>query len=467
MTDHSTRTETDSLGPVEVPAHRLWGAQTQRALGLFAIGREPMPPELVEAFALIKKACAQANARAGRLDPDRAALIGRVCDELLAGEHADMFPLPVWISGSGTQYNMNVNEVIANRCSQLAGRQPGSMDPVHPNDHVNMSQSTNDVFPSAMYVAAALAATRSLLPAARGLARSLADKAARWADVVKIGRTHMQDATPLTLGQEFSGYAAMMEQSADRVQAALADVLRLPLGGTAVGTGVNAHPGFDAQATAGVAALAGLAFVPAPNKFAAQGSHDALVHLSAALKTLAGSLHKIACDIRLLGCGPRAGLGELILPANEPGSSIMPGKVNPTQCEAVTMVCMQVVANDAAVTQGGMAGTLEMNASKPLMIHNVMTSLRLLADAMESFRTHLLDGLRPDTARIAAHVGNSLMLVTALSPAIGYESAARIAHHAHAEGLTLRQAALALGLVDEAEFDRLVDPARMVEPQAD
>jgi fumarate hydratase class II len=378
-----------------------------------------------------------------------------------------MFPLPVWISGSGTQYNMNVNEVIANRASQLSGRPLGSNDPVHPNDHANMSQSTNDVFPTAMHVASALAATRSLLPAARRCRDTLAARAQEWAQVVKIGRTHLQDATPLTLGQEFSGYAAMLDDGVARIEAALADVLRLPLGGTAVGTGLNAHPGFDAEATALLAALTGLAFTPAPNKFAAQGSHDSLVHLSGALKTLAGSLHKIACDIRLLGSGPRAGLGELILPANEPGSSIMPGKVNPTQCEALAMVCMQVVGNDTAVTLGGMAGTLEMNASKPLIIHNIMTSIRLLADGMESFRTHLLDGLAADHARIAGHVAHSLMLVTALSPQIGYESAARIARHAHAQGITLREAALALKLVSEADFDRLTAPARMIAPQTD
>ncbi|MUM77665.1 class II fumarate hydratase [Pseudodesulfovibrio sp. F-1] len=459
-----TRMEKDSLGPVAVPADRLWGAQTQRALTLFAIGREPMPEEMIEAFAVIKKACALTNGAAGRLDAERAGLIAQVCDELLAGEHAAMFPLPVWISGSGTQYNMNVNEVIANRCSQLAGIPLGSGEPVHPNDHVNMSQSTNDVFPSAMNVAAALAVTRSLLPSARRMTRTLEDKARTWADVVKLGRTHMQDATPLTLGQEFSGYAAMVWDGMDRTEAALAGVLRLPLGGTAVGTGVNAHPGFDAAATARVAGLTGLAFAPAPNKFAAQGSHDDLVHLSAALKTLAVSLHKIACDIRLLGSGPRAGLGELILPANEPGSSIMPGKVNPTQCEAMVMACLQVMANDTAVTLGGAAGSLEMNACKPLIVHNVMSSIRLLADAMESFCAHLLDSLAPDRERIAAHLERSLMLVTALSPAIGYDKAARIARHAHDKGLTLREAALALNLMDAAEFDRLTDPARMIAP---
>jgi fumarate hydratase class II len=461
----ATRTETDSLGRIEVPADRLWGAQTQRALTLFTIGREPMPSEMVEAYSFIKKACAQANRDAGKLDPGLAALVIEVCDELLAGEHADMFPLPVWISGSGTQFNMNVNEVIANRCSQMAGTPLGSKRPVHPNDHVNMCQSTNDNFPSAMFVAAALGVVRSLLPAARGLRHGLAARADEWADVVKIGRTHMQDATPLTLGQEFSGYAAMLDDNLARLEQAMAGVLCLPLGGTAVGTGINAYPGFDVDATGRLAELTGLAFRPAANKFAVQGSHDALVHLSAALKTLAASLHKIACDIRLLGCGPRAGLGELILPANEPGSSIMPGKVNPTQCEALTMVAMQAMANDAAVTMGGMAGTLEMNASKPLMIYNVMNSIRLLADGMDSFRTHLLDGLEADLTRIESHVRHSLMLVTALNPVIGYEKAARIAQHAHRQGVTLRQAALDLDLVSEEEFDRVVVPRRMINPR--
>jgi fumarate hydratase class II len=458
------RMESDSLGQVEVPAHRLWGAQTQRALGHFTIGREPMPSEMIEAFAVLKKACAQANRDAGRLDADKAALVIRVFDEILAGEHNDMFPLPVWISGSGTQFNMNVNEVVANRCSQLAGEPLGSKRPVHPNDHVNMCQSTNDTFPSAMFIASALGVTRVVIPAVEALRDSLAARAREWADVVKIGRTHMQDATPLTLGQEFSGWAGMLDDTLPRLETALQGVLRLPLGGTAVGTGINAYPGFDADATGRIKALTGLAFIPAPNKFTVQGSHDALVQLSGTLKTLAAGLYKIACDIRLLGCGPRAGLGELILPANEPGSSIMPGKVNPTQCEALTMVAMQAMANDAAVTLGNMSGTLEMNAAKPLIIFNVMNSIRLLADGMNSFRTYLMDGLKADLTRIGQHVANSLMLVTALNPVIGYEKAAKIALHAHHQGTTLREAALDLGLISAEEFDRVMVPAKMVAP---
>ena len=459
------RIETDSLGTVEVPADRLWGAQTQRALTLFAIGNDPMPPEMIEAYAILKKGCALANHGAGRLSRERRDLIVRVCDEILAGEHRDMFPLSVWISGSGTQFNMNVNEVIANRCSQLDGQVPGSKVPVHPNDHVNLSQSTNDNFPSAMFMAAALGVVRRLIPAVNALHASFAARAEEWRDIVKIGRTHMQDATPLTLGQEFSGYAGLLADNAARVEAALAGVYTLPLGGTAVGTGINAYAGFDADAIGHIAGLTGLPFTPAPNKFAVQGSHDGLVHLSGALKTLAASLHKIACDIRLLACGPRAGLGELILPANEPGSSIMPGKVNPTQCEALTMVAMQAMANDLAVTLGGSGGMLEMNVYKPLMIFNVMNSIRTLADAMDSFRTHLMDGLRADRERIRAHTDRSLMLVTALNPVIGYEKSARIALHAHEKGITLREAALELGLISGEEFDRIVVPEQMVTPR--
>lgn len=458
------RTEKDSLGTVEVPADKLWGAQTQRALTLFPIGSDLMPREMIEAYALLKMACAMANHSADKLSDEARDLIVQVCGELLAGDHADQFPLPVWISGSGTQYNMNVNEVIANRCSRITGNALGSKLPVHPNDHVNRSQSTNDNFPSAMYMAAAMGVTRTLLPAANEFAESLAAHAEAWADIVKIGRTHMQDATPLTLGQEFSGYAGMVEDSIMRIEEALQGVLALPLGGTAVGTGINTYPGFDRDAIALIADLSGLPFIPARNKFAAQGSHDALVHLSAALKTLAGSLYKIACDIRLLACGPRAGLSELILPANEPGSSIMPGKVNPTQCEALTMVALQVMANDQAVTLGGSAGALEMNAYKPLMVHNVMQSIRNLGGAMTAFKANLLDGLEPNRDRIRDLLGRSLMLVTALNPAIGYEKAAEIALHAHRTGKTLKEAALELGHVTEEEFDRIVVPENMVKP---
>jgi len=460
------RVETDSLGSVEVPAERLWGAQTQRAMELFAIGTDLMPREMVEAYAILKMGCALANHTAGKIPDQARDLIVRCCEELLSGQHADMFPLSVWISGSGTQFNMNVNEVIANRCSQLAGQPLGSKEPVHPNDHVNCSQSTNDNFPSAMYMAASMGMVRDLLPAACSFRDSLASHAAEWAEIVKIGRTHMQDATPLTLGQEFSGFAGLIDDNIVRLEAALSDVYKLPLGGTAVGTGINAYPGFDKASVSHIADLSGLPFVPAPNKFTVQGSHDALVHLSGCLKTLANSLYKIACDIRLLACGPRAGLGELILPANEPGSSIMPGKVNPTQCEALTMVALQVMANDTAVTLGGSGGILEMNVYKPLMIFNVMNSIRTLSGAMESFTVNLLNGLSADTGRIKDLLNRSLMLVTALNPAIGYEKAAEIALYAHRTGITLKEAALKLGHVSEEEFDRIVVPEMMVKPQA-
>ncbi|MGL1863523.1 MAG: class II fumarate hydratase [Pseudodesulfovibrio sp.] len=459
------RIETDSLGTVEVPAERLWGAQTQRALTLFAIGTDKMPLEMVEAYAILKKACALANANADKLPANKKDLIVQVCDEILAGDHTDMFPLSVWISGSGTQFNMNVNEVIANRCSQLSGSPLGSKKPVHPNDDVNRSQSTNDNFPSAMYMAAALGVVRSLLPAATTFRDALAVKSDQWQDIVKIGRTHMQDATPLTLGQEFSGYAGLLTDTITRLEAALGTVYQLPLGGTAVGTGINAYPGFDTDAISLIATFTDLPFTPAPNKFTVQGSHDALVHLSAAIKTLAVALNKIANDIRLLACGPRAGLSELILPANEPGSSIMPGKVNPTQCESLTMVALQAMANDQAVTMAGTSGSLEMNVYKPLMIHNIMNSIRTLTDSMNAFRTHLLDGLTANTTQINQHVNNSLMLVTALTPAIGYENAATIAHNAHEKGITLKESAMELGLVSEKDFDKIVVPEQMVKPR--
>ena len=459
------RTETDSLGPVDVPAHRLWGAQTQRALDLFGFGDDPMPAELVAAYAVLKKACAKANLAKGRLDQTKYDLIAAACDEALAGEHDDEFPLPKWISGSGTQYNMNVNEVIANRCSQLAGEPLGSKTPVHPNDHVNMCQSTNDNFPSAMYMAAAMGVAKKLLPELIRLVDGFAAKADLWAEVVKIGRTHMQDATPLTLGQELSGHASVLRDHARRIEAALVDVYALPLGGTAVGTGVNAYPGFDADAVAHIADMTGLPFVPAQDKFAVQAAHDALVHLSACFKGLAGGLLRIASDVRLLSSGPRAGLGELILPANEPGSSIMPGKVNPTQIESLTMAAMQVMANDEAVSLGGAGGILQMNVYKPLIIANVMHSIRLLSGSMDNFRRHCLDGLDINRERITELMEQSLMLVTALNPVIGYEKAAKVAQHAHKGGLTLREAALDLGVVSGEEFDRAVVPEQMIRPK--
>jgi fumarate hydratase class II len=458
------RIESDSLGDIAVPADKLWGAQTQRAIDYFTIGEERMPREMIRAYGVLKKAAAQVNRDQGRLPAELAALIITACDELLAHAHDAMFPLRVWMSGSGTQYNMNVNEVVANRCSQLAGTPLGSKKPVHPNDHVNMAQSTNDNFPSAMYMAAAIGVVERLLPAAVKLRDMLAAKAEIWKDIVKIGRTHLQDAVPLTLGQEFSGYVGQISDAVRRIKAALTEVYALPLGGTAVGTGVNAEPGFAEAAIAAIAALTGLPFVPAHNKFTVQGSHDALVHLSGALRTLAVALYKIANDIRLLACGPRAGLGELSLPANEPGSSIMPGKVNPTQCEALTMVAAQVMANDLAVSLGGAGGILEMNVYKPLMIYNIMQSIRLLADAMNNFRQFAVAGLEPDRRRIADLVGRSLMLVTALAPVIGYDKAAEIAHHAREHDLTLKEAALDLGYVTAEEFERVVVPARMTGP---
>ncbi|MEW6660111.1 MAG: class II fumarate hydratase [Thermodesulfobacteriota bacterium] len=456
------RSETDSLGEVKVPADKLWGAQTQRSLKHFSIGGDLMPREMISAYALLKKGAARANHALGCLSPEKKDLIGQVCDEILAGRHDEMFPLHVWMTGSGTHFNMNVNEVIANRGSQLSGRPLGSKEPLHPHDDVNLSQSTNDSFPAAMHMAAALGVTGRLLPALQKLRDGLQDKAAAWQDLIKIGRTHLQDATPLTLGQEFSGYAALLDDDGERLQQALPGVYRLALGGTVVGTGLNAPPGFAPEAARQIAALTGLPFVTAANKFAVQGSHDALVQLSGTMKTLAASLYKIANDIRLLSCGPRAGFSELLLPANEPGSSIMPGKVNPTQCEALTMVAAQVMANDLAVAWGGAGGHLEMNTYKPLIIHNIMQSIRILADSMNNFRQFLVEGLEPNRQKIAANVERSLMLVTALSPVLGYDKASRIAHYALEHDLLLKEAAIKLGFITEAEFDRLVDPAKMV-----
>ena len=457
-----TRQETDSLGVVEVPADKLWGAQTQRSLEHFSIGRERMPPEMFTAYAILKKACAIANHGLGGLDAERSRLIVQACDEILAGKHDDMFPLHVWMTGSGTQFNMNVNEVISNRCSQIAGTPLGSHTPVHPNDHVNMSQSSNDNFPAAMYIAAALGVRQRLIPSVEALRDAIAAKAAEWKDIIKIGRTHMQDATPLTLGQEWSGYAGMLTDDLARLEGALPGVYQLALGGTAVGTGINAAPGFAQAAAVEIARLTGAPFVTAPNKFAVQGAHDALVQLSGTLRTLAVSLYKIANDIRLMACGPRAGFAELNIPENEPGSSIMPGKVNPTQCEALTMIAVQVMANDVAVGFGGAGGYLEMNVYKPLMIHNVMQSITLMSDGCVNFRKFLVEGTTPNLKKIAEDVERSLMLVTALSPVIGYEKAAQIAHYASHHDLTLKEAALKLGFVSEADFDRIVDPRKMV-----
>jgi len=462
MTD--SREETDSLGPVQVPADKLWGAQTQRSLEHFSIGRDLIPREMIHAYAILKKAAAQANHSGKRLDDQRFELITRVCDEILAGEHADMFPLHVWMTGSGTQFNMNVNEVISNRCCQIEGTPLGSKKPVHPNDHVNMSQSSNDTFPTAMYIATAVGANETLLPAVRDLAKAIAAKADEWKDIVKIGRTHMQDATPLTLGQEFSGYAEMLDEDIARIETALGDVYKLALGGTAVGTGINAPADFAGAAAKQIAALTKLPFVSAPNKFAVQGAHDALVHFSGTLKTLAVSLYKIANDIRLLSCGPRAGLHELLIPENEPGSSIMPGKVNPTQTEALAMLAVQVMANDMAVTFGGAGGLLEMNVYKPLMIANITESMSILGDGCTNFRKYLIEGTQPNRKKIEEYVERSLMLVTALSPEIGYDKASEIAHYAADHDTALRAAALKLGYVSDEEFDRIVDPTKMVHP---
>ncbi|WVH08881.1 MAG: Fumarate hydratase class II [Fluviibacter phosphoraccumulans EoVTN8] len=458
------RTERDSLGEVSVPADKLWGAQTQRSLTYFSIGKDLMPAEMIGAYAILKKAAARVNASGNLLDKHIALLIERACDEILAGQHDAMFPLHVWMTGSGTQFNMNVNEVISNRCCQLAGTELGSKTPVHPNDHVNMSQSSNDNFPTVMHMAAAIRIVHHLFPAITLLRSHLHEKAEAWKDIVKIGRTHMQDATPITLGQEWSGYVGMLDDDIVRIQNALPDVYKLSIGGTAVGTGLNAPPGFDEKMAVEIANFTSLPFVSAPNKFTVQGAHDALVQLSGALKTLAVSLYKIANDIRLLACGSRAGFAELNLPANEPGSSIMPGKVNPTQAEALSMLAVQVMANDVAVSFGGASGYLEMNVYKPLIIHNVMGSINLLTDGCNNFAKHLVKNTEPNLKNIQSHLDRSLMLVTALAPVIGYDKASEIAHHALTNDLTLRDAALALKYVSAEDFDRIIDPGKMVHP---
>jgi fumarate hydratase class II len=462
MTD--MRNESDSLGVVAVPADRLWGAQTQRSLQHFSIGKDLIPTEMISAYALLKKAAAEVNHSHGRLEGNIYRLIVQSCEEILAGEHRDMFPLHVWMTGSGTQFNMNMNEVISNRSCQLAGTPLGSKTPVHPNDHVNMSQSSNDTFPTAMHLAAAVETSTRLIPAVQALHDAIATKASLWRDIVKIGRTHMQDATPLTLGQEWSGYSGMLADGLDRLRDSLKGVYALAIGGTAVGTGLNAAEGFAEETAVELAGLTGLPFVSAENKFTVQGAHDALVQLSGTFRTLAVSLYKIANDIRLMSCGPRAGFAELQIPANEPGSSIMPGKVNPTQCEALTMLAVQVMANDVAIGFGGASGYLEMNVYKPLIIHNLCSAITLLTDGCTNFRTFLVEGAEPNRERIAAYVESSLMLATALSPVIGYDKTAQITHHALDNNLTLKQAALELGVVSEADFDRIVDPIKMTSP---
>ncbi len=459
------RTESDSKGEIAVDAHRYWGAQTQRSLHHFSIGHpdaDRMPMEVVRAQALLKKAAALVNQRSGALEPHLADLIVQAADEVIDGRLDEHFPLFVWQTGSGTQTNMNVNEVISNRAIELDGGDLGSKTPVHPNDHVNMSQSSNDTFPTAMHIAAATAVTERLLPSVTALRDALAAKSDEFADIVKIGRTHLQDAVPLTLGQEFSGYVAQLDAGIDRLELALPGLYELAAGGTAVGTGLNAPPGFAEAVAAELAGLTGLPFVTAPNKFAALASHDALVFASGAETTLAASLMKIANDVRWLGSGPRSGLGELVLPENEPGSSIMPGKVNPTQSEAVTMVACQVMGNDTAITIAGSMGNFELNVFKPVMIRNFLHSTALLADVCRTFREFCVEGLKADRERIDELVERSLMLVTALAPTIGYDNAAAIAEKAHREGLTLKQAAVALGHLTEAEYDERVRPGDMV-----
>jgi fumarate hydratase, class II len=462
----STRTEHDTFGPIEVPAERLWGAQTQRSLQHFHISSEKMPPELLRALTLVKKATAEVNLALGQLPEQKARAIVAAADEVLAGAHDAEFPLSVWQTGSGTQTNMNVNEVLANRASELLGGPRGEGRLIHPNDDVNKGQSSNDVFPTAMAVAATLALMGRVLPSVSALAATIHDKVREFGDVIKIGRTHLMDATPLRFGQELGGWAAQLEQGVAHLRSALPHLSELALGGTAVGTGLNAHPELGARVAARLTELTGHAFVTAPNKFEALSAHDALVFGHGALKTLAASLTKIANDVRWLASGPRAGFAEISIPENEPGSSIMPGKVNPTQCEALTMACAQVLGNDVAVNVGGASGNFQLNVYKPLIAHAFLQSCRLLADGADGFREHCMLGLAPNRARMQQLLDQSLMLVTALAPHIGYDAAAKLAHHAHHHDLSLRDAAVALGVVSAEDFERWVRPADMTGPKA-
>ncbi len=462
MTD--VRIESDTMGTIEVPADHYWGAQTARSLHHFAISHETMPPAVIRAFGILKKASARVNRDLGKLDAERAGLIERAADEVIDGTLAGEFPLRIWQTGSGTQTNMNVNEVISNRAIELAGGQRGSKDPVHPNDHVNMSQSSNDTFPTAMHIAAVTEIAERLVPAVQRLRDALNQKAEAYQGVTKIGRTHLMDAVPLTLGQEFSGYVAQLDADVARIEATLPGLYELAAGGTAVGTGLNTHPEFGTRVAAAIAELTGQPFVTAPNKFAALAAHDALVFAHGALKTLAASLIKVADDLRWLGSGPRSGLGELRLPENEPGSSIMPGKVNPTQSEAVIMVAIQVYANDTAVAMADSRGNLELNVAKPVIIHNFCNSIDLLTDACDRFREFCVEGLEPDYEQIDHHLRNSLMLVTALNPIIGYDKAAQVAKKAHKERSTLREAAVSLGFLTGEQFDAAVVPEDMTHP---
>jgi fumarate hydratase, class II len=460
----TTRTETDSMGPIEVPADRYWGAQTARSLIYFPISHNTMPRSVIRAFGILKRAAAEANQDLGKLTPEKTRLITRAADEVTEGKLDDHFPLRIWQTGSGTQTNMNANEVISNRAIEVAGGEMGSKKPIHPNDDVNMSQSSNDTFPTAMHIAAAEEMVHRLIPAVTKLRNALAAKQAEFDDVVKIGRTHLMDAVPLTLGQEFSGYVAQLDADLVRLQSVLPGLYELAIGGTAVGTGLNATVGFAEKVAARIADLTGLPFVSAPNKFAALASHDEMVMASGAIRTLACSLMKLANDVRWLGSGPRCGLAELILPENEPGSSIMPGKVNPTQSEAMTMVCVEVIGYDAAIAFAGTQGNFELNVFKPLMIYNLLHSIELLTDACKSFADHCVAGLEANRARIQQYVDSSLMLVTALSPHIGYDRAAQVAKKAHHEGTTLREAAVALDFLAGDEFDRLVRAEHMLAP---
>lgn len=461
----ATRTETDSFGPLEVPADKYWGAQTQRSILNFAIGWEKQPVAIIRALAIIKRACAEVNVAQGDLDPALGAAIAAAAQEVIDGRFDDNFPLAVWQTGSGTQSNMNANEVISNRAIEILGGVMGSKKPVHPNDHVNMGQSSNDTFPTAMHVAIGMMARDVLLPGLAQLHAALVDKTVEFRDIIKIGRTHTQDATPLTLGQEFSGYAHQVSQGMLRIHKVLPEIYELAQGGTAVGTGLNTRVGWDRRVAAKIAEITGLPFVPAPNKFEALAAHDAMVMFSGALKTVAVSLFKIANDMRLLGSGPRSGLGELILPENEPGSSIMPGKVNPTQAEALTMVCAQVMGNDAAIGFAGSQGHFELNVYNPVMSYNVLQSMQLLGDAARSFTDNMVVGTRANVARIDRLMKESLMLVTALAPMIGYDNATKVAKTAHRNGTTLREEAIALGLVDGETFDRVVRPEDMIGPK--
>lgn len=459
-----TRTETDSMGSIEVPSNAYYGAQTTRSLHHFNIGPDKMPKSLIRAFALLKKASALVNFDLGKLDKTKTDLITQAADEIVKGKFENQFPLSIWQTGSGTQTNMNVNEVISNRAIEIAGGTIGSKAPIHPNDHVNMSQSSNDTFPTAMNIAAIEEIHHKLLPSVKALRDSLDKKCKEFDSIVKIGRTHLMDAVPLTLGQEFSGYVAQLDFAIDCIQSSQKGLYELALGGTAVGTGINAHKEFGKRGAAKIAELTGLPFVSAPNKFAALAAHDPVIFASGALKTLACALMKISNDIRLMGSGPRCGINELLLPQNEPGSSIMPGKVNPTQCEAMTMVCAQVIGNDTTITIAGSQGNFELNVFKPVIVYNFLHSVTLLSDACRSFKEHLVDGLEPNKEQIQKHLENSLMLVTALNPKIGYDKAAEIAKKAHKENMTLKEAAVALGYLSAEEFDQIVQPHKMTGP---